>query len=47
MKTVIVGVRRTPFGSFLGGLSNFSAPQLGAIAAKGALQSSNCEASEI
>ena len=34
---VIVGVKRTPIGTFMGGLSNFSGPQLGTIATKGAL----------
>jgi acetyl-CoA C-acetyltransferase len=36
-KIVIVSAVRTPIGSFMGGLSNVSAPQLGAIAIKGAL----------
>lgn len=36
-KVVIVSAARTPMGSFLGGLSTVSAPQLGAIAIKGAL----------
>lgn len=35
---VIVSVARTPIGSFLGSLSSVSAPKLGAIAIKGALQ---------
>jgi acetyl-CoA C-acetyltransferase len=35
---VIVSVARTPIGSFLGSLSSISAPKLGAIAIKGALQ---------
>ncbi len=36
-KVVIVSAVRTPIGSFLGGLSTVSAPKLGAIAIKGAL----------
>ena len=34
---VIVSAARTPIGSFLGALSSISAPKLGAIAIKGAL----------
>ena len=36
-KVVIVSAVRTPIGSFMGGLSSVPAPQLGAIAIKGAL----------
>lgn len=36
-KVVIVSAARTPIGSFMGALSSVSAPQLGAIAIKGAL----------
>jgi acetyl-CoA C-acetyltransferase len=36
-KVVIVSAVRTPIGSFMGGLSNVSAPKLGAVAIKGAL----------
>ncbi|MFA9187933.1 acetyl-CoA C-acyltransferase [Flavobacterium sp. FBOR7N2.3] len=36
-KVVIVSAARTPIGSFMGGLANIPAPQLGAIAIKGAL----------
>jgi acetyl-CoA acetyltransferase family protein len=36
-KVVIVSAVRTPIGSFMGGLSTVSAPQLGAVAIKGAL----------
>jgi len=36
-RVVIVSAARTPIGSFMGGLSNISAPKLGAIAIKGAL----------
>ena len=44
MKTkevVIVSVARTPIGSFMGSLSRISAPKLGAIAIKGALDKIN------
>ncbi len=40
---VIVSRARTPIGSFLGGLSSLSAPQLGAIAIKGALDKINLD----
>jgi acetyl-CoA C-acetyltransferase len=48
MKTVyIVSAVRTPIGSFLGGLSGFTATQLGAAAIKGALEKAGVPASEI
>ncbi|AOW10470.1 acetyl-CoA C-acyltransferase [Flavobacterium gilvum] len=37
-RVVIVSAVRTPIGSFMGGLSTVSAPKLGAIAIKGALE---------
>ena len=37
-KVVIVSAVRTPIGSFMGGLSTVSAPKLGAVAIKGALE---------
>ncbi len=37
-EVVIVGAARTPVGSFLGGLSPLTAPQLGAVAIKAALE---------
>jgi acetyl-CoA C-acetyltransferase len=37
MKSVILGAKRTPIGSFLGGLKDISAVQLGAVAAKAVL----------
>ena len=37
-KIVIVSAVRTPIGSFMGGLSSIPAPELGAIAIKGALE---------
>ena len=40
-EAVIVSVARTPIGSFLGSLANISAPKLGAIAIKGALNKIN------
>ncbi|MFL9831461.1 acetyl-CoA C-acyltransferase [Flavobacterium sp. ST-87] len=42
-KVVIVSAVRTPIGSFMGGLSNVTAPQLGAIAIKGALDKINLD----
>lgn len=36
-KVVIVSATRTPIGSFMGALSSMTAPQLGAVAIKGAL----------
>lgn len=46
-RVVIVGGKRTPIGSFMGTLSNFTAPQLGIAAFKGALASTGVEAKEI
>ncbi len=37
---VIIGAARTPVGAFLGGLSSLTAPQLGAVAIKAALERS-------
>jgi acetyl-CoA acetyltransferase family protein len=42
-KIVIVSAVRTPIGSFMGGLSTISAPKLGAIAIKGALDKINLD----
>ena len=42
-KIVIVSAVRTPIGSFMGGLSTVSAPRLGAIAIKGALDRINLD----
>ena len=44
---VIVSGARTPIGKFLGGLSPLSAPQLGAIAIRAALERSRIETSDI
>ena len=38
---MVVAAKRTPIGSFMGGLSNFSAPELGALAIKAACESIN------
>ncbi|MDQ7960610.1 acetyl-CoA C-acyltransferase [Flavobacterium lindanitolerans] len=42
-KVVIVSAARTPIGSFMGALSTVSAPQLGAVAIKGALDKINLD----
>ncbi len=42
-KIVIVSAARTPIGSFMGALSTVTAPQLGAIAIKGALNKINLD----
>ena len=42
-RVVIVAAARTPIGSFMGGLSTIPAPQLGAIAIKGALAKINLD----
>lgn len=44
---VIVGAARTPIGRFLGGLSPLSAPELGTIAIRAALERSRIDAAEI
>ena len=44
-EVVIVSAARTPIGSFLGALSTISAPKLGAIAIKGALDKINLDPS--
>ncbi len=46
-EVVIVSVARTPIGSFMGSLSNISAPKLGAIAIKGALSKINLAPSKV
>lgn len=43
-KVVIVSAARTPIGSFMGGLSTVTAPHLGAVAIKGALDKINLDA---
>ena len=49
MKTevVIVSARRTPIGAFQGVLLPVTAPQLGAAAIKGALESAGVAGSEV
>lgn len=42
-KVVIVSAARTPIGSFMGALSSVPAPQLGAVAIKGALNKINLD----
>ncbi|AMA48653.1 MULTISPECIES: acetyl-CoA C-acyltransferase [Flavobacterium] len=42
-KVVIVSAARTPIGSFMGALSTVTAPQLGAVAIKGALNKINLD----
>jgi acetyl-CoA C-acetyltransferase len=44
---VIVGAARTPIGRFLGGLAPLSAPELGAVAIRAALERSRVPGSEI
>lgn len=45
--TVIVGVKRTPIGSFMGMFKDLSAPHLGSIAARAALASSSVDPREV
>ncbi len=47
MKAVIVSATRTPIGKFLGSLKDLSAPQLGAIAARAAIERAGIDASLI
>jgi acetyl-CoA C-acetyltransferase len=42
-RVVIVSAVRTPIGSFMGGLSTLTAPRLGAVAIKGALEKINLD----
>lgn len=44
---VILGAARTPIGSFMGSLSSFTAPRLGSVAIRCALQNSGVPAAEI
>ena len=46
-EVVIVSVGRTPIGSFLGSLSKITAPKLGAIAIKGALNKINLNPNQV
>ena len=47
MTVYILGGARTPQGSFLGTLSNVSAPKLGATAIEGAIKNSNVDKTQI
>jgi acetyl-CoA C-acetyltransferase len=47
MDIVITGAARTPVGRFLGGLSTLSAPELGAVAIKAAIERSKLDPKEI
>src|SRR2546423_13871001 len=47
MSTVILGAARTPIGAFLGGLAPVSAPKLGAIAIRCALERAGVKADQI
>jgi acetyl-CoA C-acetyltransferase len=44
---VILGARRTPVGAFQGALASVSAPQLGAVAIKAALEDSGAAAAQV
>lgn len=46
-EVVIVGVARTPIGSFAGALATISAPKLGSIAISGALERAHVKASDV
>ncbi len=47
MRTVILSSARTPIGSFGGALSTLSAPELGAVAIRGALERAGVEPSSV
>lgn len=48
MKSVVIlGAKRTPIGSFLGSLSEISAPKLGAVAIKAALEQSGLKPNQV
>ncbi len=44
---VILGAARTPIGAYLGGLSSLSAPQLGAVAIRCALERAGAKSSDV
>jgi acetyl-CoA C-acetyltransferase len=46
-EVLIAGAVRTPLGKFLGGLSSFSAPQLGAMVVKESLKRSGVPADQV
>lgn len=43
----IISAKRTPIGAFLGSLSGFTAPQLGAIAIKSALEQAGIQPNQV
>lgn len=47
MNTVILSASRTPIGAFMGSLSSFSAPELGSIAIKSAVEKSGISTDDI
>lgn len=47
LDVVIVGAARTPMGGFRGSLSSMTAPQLGAVAIKSALERASCPAEAV
>lgn len=47
MESVILAAKRTPIGAYLGSLSSFSTPQLGAVAIKAAVEQSGIKLNEI
>jgi acetyl-CoA C-acetyltransferase len=44
---VIVAAKRTPIGTFMGGLQNFPATQLGSFAIKGALSAGHVDPNDV
>ena len=44
---ILKGGARTPIGRFLGGLSSFSAPELGAIAVRAAVERSGIDLGDV
>src|SRR6266542_2001886 len=46
-EVVIVGAARTPIGSFLGALASVSAPRLGAVAIRAALERAGVAAGDV
>ncbi|MFM8473059.1 MAG: thiolase family protein [Candidatus Kapaibacterium sp.] len=47
MSSYILSAARTPIGAFMGSLSSFTAPQLGAVALKAALERSGVDAGDV
>lgn len=44
---MILGGKRTAIGTFMGGLSQFTAPHLGSVALRGAIQASHVNKDDI